>query len=121
MSMAGRCIAASTASGMFVGPGMLRISRPPLTVMVVDFNLYHAGRLSNTLSDRSTVELGHRLDLDQRVRDRQVRDLHQCAHGWVRPEELRAHFAVGLAIAHVGDEHGDLDDIVRSEEHTSEL
>src|SRR5262249_34585242 len=40
MSMAGRCIAASTASGMFVGPGMLRSSRPRLTVMVVDFNLY---------------------------------------------------------------------------------
>src|SRR5215510_6605410 len=33
MSMAGRCIAASTASGMFVGPGMLRNSRPLETVM----------------------------------------------------------------------------------------
>src|SRR5438105_3325562 len=36
MSMAGRCIAASTASGMFVGPGMLRNSRPLETVMVID-------------------------------------------------------------------------------------
>src|SRR5215470_12536870 len=33
MSMAGRCIAASTASGMFVGPGMLRNWRPLETVM----------------------------------------------------------------------------------------
>src|SRR4026207_41716 len=29
----------------------------------------------------------------------------------VRPEELRAHLAVRLTIAYVGDEHGDLDDI----------
>src|SRR6516162_3804515 len=33
MSMAGRCIAASTVSGMFVGPGMLRNWRPLETVM----------------------------------------------------------------------------------------
>src|SRR5919198_918139 len=36
MSMAGRCIAASTASGMFVGPGMLRNCRPLETVMALD-------------------------------------------------------------------------------------
>src|ERR1041384_1945952 len=63
-------------------------------------------------AERSAVDRSHRLDLDQRVRDRQVRDLHQCARRWVRPEELRAHLAVRLAVAHVGDEHGDLDDIV---------
>src|SRR5689334_15561722 len=33
MSMAGRCIAASTSSGTLVGPGMLRNSRPLLTLM----------------------------------------------------------------------------------------
>src|SRR6185436_99275 len=33
MSMAGRCMAASTASGMFVGPGMARNSRPLATVI----------------------------------------------------------------------------------------
>src|SRR5258706_6053446 len=35
MSIAGRCIAASTASGMLVGPGMQRNSRPLATVMLV--------------------------------------------------------------------------------------
>src|SRR5262245_36952424 len=35
MSMAGRCMAASTASGMVVGPGMERNSRPLATVMLV--------------------------------------------------------------------------------------
>src|SRR5262245_30686162 len=35
MSIAGRCIAASTASGMFVGPGMHRNSRPLATLMRV--------------------------------------------------------------------------------------
>src|SRR6185437_9771668 len=61
--------------------------------------------------ERSTVKRGHRLDLDQGVWDRQVRDLDQCARRRVRPEELRAHLAVRLTIAYVGDEHGDLDDI----------
>src|SRR4029434_4790381 len=77
-------------------------------------SLLAKGRLKplHPIVERSGVERGHRLDLDQRVRDRQVRDLHQCARRWVRPEELRAHLAVRLAIAHVGDEDGDLDDIV---------
>src|SRR6516162_8869940 len=35
MSIAGRCIAVSTASGMFVGPGMHRNSRPLATLMRV--------------------------------------------------------------------------------------
>src|SRR5438093_9810272 len=35
MSIAGRCMAASTASGMLVGPGMQRNSRPLATVMPV--------------------------------------------------------------------------------------
>src|SRR5438094_7008128 len=35
MSIAGRCMAASTASGMLVGPGMQRNSRPLATVMLV--------------------------------------------------------------------------------------
>src|SRR5262245_51395165 len=33
MSMAGRCMAARTASGMFVGPGMFSNSRPLATLM----------------------------------------------------------------------------------------
>src|SRR5262245_5961037 len=33
MSMAGRCMAASTASGTLVGPGMFRNSRPLATLM----------------------------------------------------------------------------------------
>src|SRR6188474_2336661 len=39
MSMAGRCIAASTASGTFVGPGILRNSRPLATLMGASFSL----------------------------------------------------------------------------------
>src|SRR6185437_841837 len=35
MSSAGRCIACSTSSGMLVGPGRARISRPARTVIVV--------------------------------------------------------------------------------------
>src|SRR5215469_6372867 len=34
MSSAGRCIACSTASGIVVGPGMARNSRPARTVML---------------------------------------------------------------------------------------
>src|SRR5262245_43731426 len=37
MSSAGRCIARSTSSGMLVGPGMARNSRPARTVIVVGF------------------------------------------------------------------------------------
>src|SRR5205085_7450179 len=62
----------------------------------------------------SAVEDGDCLDLDERVRDREVRDLHERARGRIRAEELRAHLAVGLAVADVGHEDRHLDDVVHA-------
>src|SRR6185369_10921114 len=60
----------------------------------------------------SAVERRDGLDLDERVGDREVSDLHQRAGGRIGPEELRAHLAVRLAIPDVGDEDGDLHHVV---------
>src|SRR6185295_13706293 len=60
----------------------------------------------------SAVERRDGLDLDERVGDREVSDLHQRAGGRIGPEELRAHLAVRLAIPDVGDEDGDLHYVV---------
>src|SRR5256712_4940961 len=50
MSMAGRCIAASTASGMFVGPGILRNSRPLETVMAYILSRTRLARRSDAMA-----------------------------------------------------------------------
>src|SRR5262245_12978085 len=60
----------------------------------------------------SALERRDGLDLDERVGDREVGDLHQRAGRRIGPEELRAHLAVRLAIPDVGDEHGDLHHVV---------
>src|SRR5262245_11231123 len=60
----------------------------------------------------SALERRDGLDLDERVGDREVSDLHQRAGGRIGPEELRAHLAVRLAIPDVGDEDGDLHYVV---------
>src|SRR5687768_3752755 len=59
-----------------------------------------------------TSDDGDGLDLDERVRDREVGDLDECARGRIGAEELRAHLAVRLAVTDVGDEHRDLHDVV---------
>src|SRR2546422_4495619 len=82
------------------------LSRPLSCRFFCDRNVYYL------YTSQITIERSHRLDLDQRLWDRQIRDLHQCARGRVGPEELRAHLAVRLPITHVDDEDGDLDDIV---------
>src|SRR3989475_90651 len=48
--MAGRCIAASTASGMFVGPGILRNSRPLETVMAYILSRTRLARRSDAMA-----------------------------------------------------------------------
>src|SRR4051812_47815846 len=48
MSSAGRCIACSTASGMLVGPGIARNSRPARTTMVAFLIL--VARMSEAIS-----------------------------------------------------------------------
>src|SRR5262249_57308896 len=60
----------------------------------------------------SAVQRRNGLDLDERVGDGEVSDLHERAGGRIGPEELRAHLAVWLAIPDVGDEDGDLHHVV---------
>src|SRR4051812_23459319 len=51
MSSAGRCIACSTASGILVGPGIARNSRPARTTMLLPF----VARMSEATSGESHI------------------------------------------------------------------
>src|SRR5215212_367886 len=55
MSSAGRCIARSTSSGMVVGPGIARNSRPARTVIVV-FLVANAGGRDAEDNERFRLE-----------------------------------------------------------------